>query len=169
MTRRKTRVLEDFAQSPKVVLPRYDELRSELRKWFRSQDRWKSFSEMARDIGINEKTLGHYFTGYRFPTGERRAKLYKLTKLECLRADAVPKQSEAYEMAEKTRDILFRLAEQLEYFKHGENRRSIFRSIVPPGDVGYITSFLKALYDEENFLIWNAVNNLKKRGDSRGT
>lgn len=170
MVKTVTKPLDDFKEPASGTLPVYDELRRELRQWFRNQDRWGSFSELARDIEINVKTLGHYFTGLHFPTGQRRRKLYELTKLECLKEGAVIRRNEAYEKAERTKDLLFQLAEQLEYFKEEEKRRLVFRTVILPKDIGYITSFLKALYDEENFMIWDAVDRLDKGGgrhDSR--
>lgn len=160
-----TKMLDDFTESPKKTLPRYDELRGELRKWLESQERWESISALARDLGMNDRTVGHYFEGCRFPTGERRLRLYQVTGLECLREGAIPKRSEAYEMAEKTRDLLFQLVTQLEYFGKTRQRRSVFRSVVPSKDVGFVTSFLKALYDEKSFLVWSAVDRLKERRD----
>ncbi|MFQ5884629.1 MAG: hypothetical protein ACE5IO_05965, partial [Thermoplasmata archaeon] len=74
-----TKMLDDFTESPKKTLPRYGELRGELRKWLEGQERWKSISALARDLGMNKKTMGHYFEGRNFPTGERRLRLYQVT------------------------------------------------------------------------------------------
>ncbi len=47
------------------------------------------------------------------------------------------------------------LAEQLEYFKKGsEAERKKFRELIDPMEVGYITSLMKALFDEEGFQRW---------------
>jgi hypothetical protein len=53
------------------------------------------------------------------------------------------------------RTTLQRLLEQLEYFKQGtETDRKKFRELIDPMEVGYVSSLLKALFDEEGFQRW---------------
>ena len=57
--------------------------------------------------------------------------------------------------ARAVRTTLQELANQLEYFKRGsEAERRTFREIIDPMEVGYITSLMKALFDEEGFQRW---------------
>jgi len=57
--------------------------------------------------------------------------------------------------AKAVRATLQRLLEQLEYFKQGtETDRKKFRELIDPMEVGYVSSLLKALFDEEGFQRW---------------
>src|SRR6266568_3041299 len=50
---------------------------------------------------------------------------------------------------------LKKLIAQLDYFKRGtDGDRQRFREIVDPVEVGYVTSILKALFDEDGFQRW---------------
>jgi len=60
----------------------------QLQNWFKSQTKWKTKVDFARDIGINIKTLIDYFSKKNTkPTGERRQKLYEVTGLECFKPE----------------------------------------------------------------------------------
>ncbi len=53
------------------------------------------------------------------------------------------------------RATLRRLIAQLDYFKRGtDNDRKKFRETVDPVEVGYVTSILRALFDEDGFQRW---------------
>jgi len=57
--------------------------------------------------------------------------------------------------AKAVRDTLRQLIEQLDYFKKGtEADRKKFCDYIDPKEVGYITSVLRALFDEEGFQRW---------------
>jgi hypothetical protein len=71
---------------------------------------------------------------------------------------SVPRTKRVAESANAVRAVratLQELAEQLEYFKKGsEVERKKFRELIDPMEVGYITSLMKALFDEEGFQRW---------------
>jgi len=51
--------------------------------------------------------------------------------------------------------LLISLSNELEFFKScAEDERRIFKKTVPGQDVGYITTLLRALYDEDKFQKW---------------
>ena len=58
----------------KSELPLY----MELQNWFKSQTKYRTKKELAEDIGINYKTLAHYFYEDRKPSDENRQKLYEV-------------------------------------------------------------------------------------------
>ena len=61
----------------------------------------------------------------------------------------------AYERATEIKKLLVTLADNLEFFKRdSESRRDAFREVVPGEDIGYITTLLRALYDEDQFQRW---------------
>jgi hypothetical protein len=70
--------------------------------------------------------------------------------------------------AKNVKASLRRLLDQLEYFKKGtESDRKRFREIVDPLEVGYITSILKALFEEEAFQRWVLATEFKPRGKEK--
>jgi hypothetical protein len=57
--------------------------------------------------------------------------------------------------AKAVKATLHQLVRELEFFKKGtEADRKKFRELVDPMEIGYITSLLKALFDEEGFQRW---------------
>jgi hypothetical protein len=70
---------------------------------------------------------------------------------------ALPKKSEDtnYLRARRIKKLLVALADELEFFKQdSELTRETFRKVVPGEDVGYITTLLRALYNEDQFQRW---------------
>lgn len=151
-----------------------------LKKWFLSQKRFNSWNAMERALNITEDYLHHIASGKkRALNPELRAKLHEATGLEIFKPIArdrnvssksvaphkLPKQTSqisvgkpkdiADEKATKVKRILVALADELEFFKqNSESARRIFRKVVPGEDVGYITTLLRALYDEDQFQRW---------------
>lgn len=65
--------------------------------------------------------------------------------------------------------LLMSLSSELEFFKScTENERKIFKKIVPGQDVGYITSLLRALYDEDKFQRWLLFSSYTMKGKENG-
>ena len=61
-------------------------------------------------------------------------------------------------------DILYALNDELQFFKEGSpHSRGILRRRLSGGDVGYITTLLKALFDEEKFQNWLAMTTYEMR------
>lgn len=57
--------------------------------------------------------------------------------------------------ATKIKKLLIALTDELEFFKQKpESVRKTFREIISGQDVGYITTLLRALYDEDQFQRW---------------
>lgn len=74
------------------------------------------------------------------------------------------KQENATAKANEIKKLIIDLAEALEFFKNKpESTRKTFRRIIPGEDVGYITTFLKALYDEDQFQRWLFFSEYKLR------
>jgi len=71
--------------------------------------------------------------------------------------------------AKRVMQILLTLNNELEFFKQcPETGREIFRKIVPGPDVGYVTTLLRALYDEDKFQRWLLFSNYEMRGKNNG-
>jgi hypothetical protein len=77
------------------------------------------------------------------------------------------------EHAEKVLALLFSLDRELQYFRDASSaERDYLRRVVHGQDVGYITSLLRALYDEDKFQSWQLFANYQmvsggsgRRGD----
>jgi hypothetical protein len=58
-------------------------------------------------------------------------------------------------MAQSVFVTVHRLLNELNYFKRGTPEdRAALRSVVPARDIGYLTTLLKAMYDEDQFQTW---------------
>lgn len=131
-----------------------------LRLWFNKQNRYSSSKEMARDLGINFNTLRHYFKGNNIPQGdnlERLRRAVKIPELESLpkgNKSAVPKANSIHQ-AQRVAQAMNQLSQALEFFREGtkEDRLSL-KATIPPEDIGYLTTLLRALYEEDTFQQW---------------
>jgi transcriptional regulator with XRE-family HTH domain len=172
-----------------------------LNEWFKKQTKWKSRADFAREIGINESTLGDYFKGRHQPSPDNRQKLFKATGLECFKPtkeeeepqvepiiSAPEKQgvpwndvgrqlavigkeiirlgellthsstSDVVNHVQAAGDALYALNAELEFFKEGSPQsRGMLRRRLSGPDVGYVSTLLKALFDEERFQNWLAM------------
>jgi len=172
-----------------------------LSEWFKEQTKWKSRADFAREIEVNESTLGDYFKGRHQPSPENRQKLFKATGLECFKpmeakeapqvelpipepekqevpwgdvgqqlvvvGQAVtqlgkllarPSASDVVARVQAVEDTIYTLNDELEFFKEGSlHSRKILRQRLNGPDVGYVTTLLKALFDEEKFQNWLAM------------
>lgn len=80
-----------------------------------------------------------------------------------------PSSTDAEGRARKTLRLLMSLSSELEFFKTcTEDERRIFKKTVPGQDVGYITTLLRALYDEDRFQKWLFFSTYKMKGKENG-
>ena len=136
----------------------------ELKGWLRSQQRFRTIRELEPVTCIPYSSLRDYFCGHAAPVGERLRRLAGLTRVPSLveqlgsGVTATPSPTTTDDptaLAARVRDDADRLLADLEPFKRGTpEQRAVLRSTLPPRDVGYLTSLLKALYDEDQFETW---------------
>lgn len=80
-----------------------------------------------------------------------------------------PTSNSVEERARNVMKLLMSLSEELEFFKRcSENERRTFKKIVPGQDVGYITTLLRALYDEDKFQRWLLFSTYTMKGKENG-
>ena len=73
------------------------------------------------------------------------------------------------EHAQRVLALLYSLDRELQYFRNGSNEeREQLRRFVNGQDVGYITSLLKALYDEDKFQSWQLFANYQMVSGGNG-
>lgn len=135
----------------------------ELKVWLRSQSRYKTIRELEGPTGIPYSSLRDYFSGDAAPVGERLQRLAALTRVPGLLAllplappsgGGAKKQSRD-QVARKILETTHRLMDELEFFKKGTAAdRAVLRRVLSVRDVGYMTTLLKAIYDEDQFQTW---------------
>ena len=157
-----------------------------LRSWFSSQKRFGSWAAMERALKITEDYLRHIKSGEkRAVDPELRAKLFEATGLEAFKpivgdfksrkshrniSQQSPRDKDIIgqfgdnpsERATRIKTLLIELADELEFFKQKpESVRRIFRKVIPGEDIGYVTTLLRALYDEDQFQRWLLFSDYK--------
>jgi hypothetical protein len=151
----------------------HERMAIELKQWLRSQNRYRTIRELEAPTGIPYSSLKDYFAGDAAPRGERLQRLAALTRVPALLATdakARPSASErgectAEESARRVSMTLRRLMDELDFFKRGTPEdRSTLKRMVPARDVGYATTLLKAMYDEDQFQAWVYFSEYKPEG-----
>jgi len=156
-----------------------------LRKWFSLQKRFGSWDAMERALKMTKDYLGKIKRGERRAVDpELRAKLFEATGLEVFKPivgnksrrsqSKVSQQSQRskeiteqfednpIERATRIKTLLIKLTDELEFFKQKpESVRRTFRKVIPGEDIGYVTTLLRALYDEDQFQRWLLFSNYK--------
>jgi hypothetical protein len=61
--------------------PERERIAIELKKWLRSQDKYRTISELEHPTGIPYSSLKDYFQGRALPSGARLEKLAALTNI----------------------------------------------------------------------------------------
>lgn len=94
----------------------------------------------------------------------------KLTEAEVYREiTRNPTATSAEQRARTVLRLLMSLSKELEFFKScTEDERRIFKKTVPGQDVGYITTLLRALYDEDRFQKWLFFSTYRMKGKENG-
>jgi transcriptional regulator with XRE-family HTH domain len=126
-----------------------------------------SISECATRYGISASTLKKYKRGVGRPSEEKNVKaVEKILKDAQITQGVLLKKPEenSFERAARVKKLLVMLADELEFFKqNSESTRETFQRVVPGEDVGYITTLLRALYDEDQFQRWLLFSKYKMK------
>jgi transcriptional regulator with XRE-family HTH domain len=89
------------------------------------------------------------------------ARLYEMPRTE--------QSTDAETRARRVLQTLVNLSNELEFFKQcPESGRMIFKKIVPGPDVGYVTTLLRALFDEDKFQRWLLFSTYEMKGRNSG-
>lgn len=126
-----------------------------------------TISECATRYGISPNTLKKYKRGVRRPSAQKNVKAVATILEDAQTAQNVlltkPMEKD-YERATRVKKLLVMLADELEFFKqNSESTRETFRRVVPGEDVGYITTLLRALYNEDQFQRWLLFSKYKMK------
>lgn len=126
-----------------------------------------TISECATRYGISPNMLKKYKRGVTRPSSEKNVRAIA-TILEDAQVMQRPPLREPkddyYERAIRVKKLLIMLADELEFFKQdSESTRETFRRVVPGEDIGYLTTLLRALYNEDQFQRWLLFSKYKMK------
>lgn len=126
-----------------------------------------TISECATKYGISSNMLKKYKRGVIRPSSEKNVKAIAtiLKDAQTMQRPTLrkPKDND-YERAVSVKKLLVMLADELEFFKQDlESTRETFRRVVPGEDIGYITTLLRALYNEDQFQRWLLFSKYKMK------
>lgn len=127
-----------------------------IRRWWQTQHRYASASDLARTIGWESDHLQRCFTEGVTPP---RLVLERLAdELRITTPKSPPPVGDARTRTERLRALLILLHEEVSWFRDGpEEVRTVLRSELDPFDLGYLSSLLAMLSDESKFRRWLAV------------
>jgi len=159
--------MEKFLESQKETVTYWKELWTKILKWWETQHRYHTVRELADEIGWDVQSLNNCFQSKDMPPRLVIEKIAKIVGFEISALDFIVQ--EAQRKTEKVKHLLLFLEEELRWFRDSlKETRDIFRKKLDFGDIGYISSLLTMLGDEDKFKRWltlttNRFNFFKKK------
>src|SRR3990172_9988325 len=124
--------------------------------WWKTQHHYSTLNELAGEIGWDAQSLGRYLRSQERPPRLVVEKIAKTIGVEIPRSDF--SSEEALRKTDKVKYLLLFLEEELRWFRDAsQGAREIFRKQLDPDDIGYISSLLTMLEDEDKFKRWLAL------------
>jgi len=158
----------DYEFPEKIAKFSKENLAKILRKALSKTKKLKTQSDVAKATGINEKSIGDYFTARYKPPQKKWNLLRKVLFIEDkiikpTRGFEGKKLEEAKHLAEKLKALLFLIKDELEYFKNSSpEAREILKSSILGSDIGLLAGLLTALYDEDQLQAYKTFTNMKE-------
>ena len=159
--------LERFIKSEKETAIYWKDLWMKILRWWETQHRYSTVRELADEISWDVQNLDNYLQNEEMPPKPVVEKIAETAGFEIPDLDSMLK--EAKRKTEKIEHLLLLLEKELRWFRDGpKEARDIFRKELAPGDVGYISSLISMLGEEDKFKRWlilttNRFNSFKKR------
>ncbi|MBM4159538.1 MAG: helix-turn-helix transcriptional regulator [Ignavibacteria bacterium] len=141
----------------------------EVREWWTTQHRYGNVDAFTSEVGWDTRSMRDCLEGRSTPP-----RLVVERVAEILSIPFPEKQLEAKKIEEKVlriKTLLLILEEELRLFRDGPREaREIFRKMLDAFDVGYLSSLLVMLGEEDSFRRWltlttNRFNYFKKKGE----
>ncbi len=165
-------------------------LKRELEEWWTGHPEMRSYAMIGRRAGVSEVTVRRLFQGTQLPSPDTARMLADFIESPTLRicaetrfhrkgssqakhgraAGGTPRQratvrSDARDRIARIESMLLGLAEEIEFFKKGTPaERELFKAMLDPTDIGYITSLLRAFFDEDAFQQWILLSRYEMKG-----
>lgn len=127
--------------------------------------------ELADELGILYNTLRGWFKPGKSRKNPSQLNLSKIRAfLESRERPELYRQiEEARHKTEKIRYLLLLLEDELRWFRDGNpHAREIFRKELDASDIGYISSLLTMLSEEDKFKRWLALTTIRFESFKRG-
>lgn len=128
-----------------------------------------TISECGKRYELSPNMLKKYKRGVARPQAEKNVKAVMtiLNDAQAMQRAAPTKPMDGdNERTQRVKRLLVLLANELEYFKQSpEPARETFRKMVPGEDVGYISTLLRALYNEDQFERWLLFSKYKMKSE----
>ena len=160
--------IKQLLESQKETDSYWKDLWIKILKWWETQHRYSTVKELADEIGWDAQDLNNHLQNKSMPPKLVVEKIAKTVGFDIPSLDFILK--EAQRRTEKVKHLLLFLEEELGWFRDSSKEaRDIFRKNLDLVDVGYISSLLTMLGDEEKFKRWlslttNRFNFFKKKG-----
>jgi transcriptional regulator with XRE-family HTH domain len=160
--------IEKFLESQKETDTYWRKLWMKILEWWKIQHRYSTIKDLADDIGWDVQNLTNYLQNKEMPPKLVVDKIAKTIGVEVPNLDFLIQ--EAQRKTEKIKYLLLFLEEELSWFRDGSKEaRDILREKLDLGDIGYVSSLLTMLGDEDKFKRWlalttNRFNFFKKKG-----
>ena len=160
--------MERFLESQKRIDTHWIDLWAKILEWWKTQHRYSTIRDLAEDIGWDVWNLIDHFQNKEMPPKLVVEKIAITAGLGVPVSDLT--LQEATRKTGKVKYLLLFLEEELGWFRDGSREtRDILREELAPGDIGYISSLLTMLEDEDKFRRWlalttNRFNFFKKKG-----
>lgn len=149
------RIME-FFESQESGETRWKELWMKILTWWETQHRYLTVKEFADEIGWDALHLNNYLHNEEMPPKLVIEKIARTINLEVPALESI--LPEAQRKTEKIKHLLLFLEEELRWFRDGPKEvRDILRKELNLNDVGYISSLLTMLGEEDKFRRWLAL------------
>jgi len=160
--------LEKFLESQKEVEEYWQELWMKILEWWATQHRFSTVREFADEIGWDSQNLTKHLQNKERPPKLVIDKIARTVGFEIPALDFLIK--EAQRKTERIKYLLLLLEDELRWFRDSSKEaREILREVLDLSDIGYISSLLTMLGDEDKFRRWitlttNRFNFFKNKG-----
>jgi len=163
--------MEKFLESRKETDTYWRELWMKILEWWKTQHRYSTIRDLADDIGWDVQNLTNCLQNKEMPPKLVIEKIAKSVGFEIPALDFI--LQEAQRKTEKIKYLLLLLEDELRWFRDSSKEsRKILREALDLGDIGYISSLLTMLGDEDKFRRWitlttNRFNFFKNKGGQK--
>ena len=144
----------------------WEKLWTEIQKWWKTQHKYKAVKDFAEEIGWGAEELSNCLYGKESPPIVVIEKIGDTVGIGDSNLGIA--MQDAKRKAEKVKYLLLLLEDELTWFRDGTKEvRRVYREDLDTDDIGYISSLLNMLGDEERFSRWvgfttNRFNYFKK-------
>ena len=160
--------MKKFLESRKKTDTYWKDLWMKILEWWKTQHRYSTIKDLADDIGWDVQNLTNHLRNEEMPPKLVIEKISETVGFEIPVSDLILQESKR--KTNKVKYLLLFLEEELRWFRDGSKEaRDILREQLDPADIGYISSLLTMLGDEDKFIRWvtlttNRFNFFKKKG-----